>query len=197
LRLRAFRAVLAIADCSAYGCGSHPGGSNFFTKLFFKDLALLAEEYKDEQLLQQTTKPLDRSATKARDVVKTLCKNRNSDDDDCEASPLAVTLSRILVCKPHSADCKRLISAYNRLKTDSRCRLDNETVKNYLYILLNMPPLANYDPRPAVTYWLQEKSRRHKATPRASQQQWLSNVFEAEQEVEAHKNGKQKLVRKF
>ena len=115
----------------------------------------------------------------------------------CEASPLAVTLSRILVCKPHSADCERLISAYNRLKTDSRCRLDNETVKNYLYILLNMPPLANYDPRPAVTYWLQEKSRRHKATPRASQQQWLSNVFEAEQEVEAHKNGKQKLVRKF
>ena len=35
-------------------------------------------------------------------------------------SEISILLSRILVCKPHSADCERLISAYNKLKTQER-----------------------------------------------------------------------------
>ena len=80
---------------------------------------------------------------------------------------LALTLSRILVCKPQSADCERLISAYNRLKTDARSSLTGEVVNDYLYILMNMPPIVQtvqFDPRPAVLYWLSDKERRHKST---------------------------------
>ena len=73
--------------------------------------------------------------------VRCLCKqNDNVDQDDSEVSvsPLAVTLSRIIVCKPQSADCERLISAYNRLKSDVRSPLDCETISDYLYVFVNM-----------------------------------------------------------
>jgi len=127
-----------------------------------------------------------------------LCnQSENIGQDDCEVTPLAITLSRILVCKPQSADCERLISAYNRLKTDARSTLECETINDYLYILLNMPPLAQYDPRPAVLYWLQDKQRRQKATPKASQQKWLRNVFGDIDEHIAEDTEKQKLMRKF
>ena len=73
---------------------------------------------------------------------------------------LALTLSRILVCKPQSADCERLISAYNRLKTDARSSLTGEVVNDYLYILMNMPPIVQtvqFDPYPAVRHKSTEK----------------------------------------
>jgi len=108
---------------------------------------------------------------------------------------LAVTLSRIIVCKPQSADCQRLISAYNRLKSDVRSPLDCETISDYLYVFVNMPPLAQYDPRPAVLYWLQDKQRRHKSAPKASQQDWLRRVFNDMEEQSAPE--KEQLVRKF
>ena len=43
---------------------------------------------------------------------------------------LTKMLARILVCKPHSADCKRLVSAYNTVKTNSRIRLERKTISN-------------------------------------------------------------------
>jgi len=42
-------------------------------------------------------------------------------------SNVAVTLARILVCKPHAADCERIISAYNRLTSTFRNSLDRQT----------------------------------------------------------------------
>ena len=156
------------------------------------DLALLADAYKDVQLLHQTTK----STAKLRDFLPTLCnKSENIGQDDCEVTSLAITLSHILVCKPQSADCERLISAYNHLKTDARPTLECKTINDYLYILLNMPPLAQYDPRPAILYWLQDKQRRQKATPKASQQKLLRNVFGDIDEHIAEDTEKQKLMR--
>ena len=77
----------------------------------------------------------------AREVLKHLCTADNA------TSSLATVLSRILVCKPHSANCERLISAYNRLKSvDS----DKQLAIIILYINVNMPVLCNFDPRPAV-----------------------------------------------
>ena len=62
---------------------------------------------------------------------------------------VSILLSRILVCKPHSADCERLISAYNKLKTQARSSLSRSTLSDYLYVHINMPELCNFNPRPA------------------------------------------------
>src|SRR6218665_2055017 len=86
----------------------------------------------------------------AREVLKHLCTADNA------TSSLATVLSRILVCKPHSANCERLISAYNRLKSvDS----DKQLAIIILYINVNMPVLCNFDPRPAVLKWFCDKKK--------------------------------------
>ena len=50
---------------------------------------------------------------------------------------VSAVLGRVLVCKPHSADCERVIS---------------------LYINMNMPPLCSFDPRPATLQWMDDNS---------------------------------------
>jgi len=70
------------------------------------------------------------SGTAARSVrpLRVLCQN--GEDQNIV---LAVTLSRVLVCKLHSADCEPMISAYNLLKTNSRSSLERDTIADYLY----------------------------------------------------------------
>lgn len=56
------------------------------------DLALLADAYKDVQLLQQTTKSSGKLTTTARDVLTSLCKqNDNVGQDDSEVSVSSCT----------------------------------------------------------------------------------------------------------
>jgi hypothetical protein len=143
------------------------------------DLADLADAYKDAQFLSQSQsspQSAGQSLTKTRQLLTTLCQSSNSNTQE-NVSPLVLTLSRILVCKPHSADCERIISAYNRLKSNSRSSLDQDTIIDYLYVLTNMPALDQFDPRPAVLYWLTDKNRRQRHTPKASQQDWFRTVF--------------------
>ena len=145
------------------------------------DLADLADAYKDAQFLSQSQSSLQsagQSLTTTRQLLTTLCQSSNSNTQE-KVSPLVLTLSRILVCKPHSADCERIISAYNRLKSNSRSSLDQDTIIDYLYVLMNMPALDQFDPRPAVLYWLTDKNRRRRRrhTPKASQQDWFRTVF--------------------
>ena len=64
---------------------------------------------------------------------------------------------RILAAKPHSADVERIISYYNVLKTCKRSSLSPETIKNSLYIKMNMSVVAEFDPQPAVLKWLTVK----------------------------------------
>lgn len=138
------------------------------------DLATLADQYTDIQLGMK-----DKHIS-PRQVLQTLCSRLESDLATIEQSALAETLARVLVCKPHAADCERLISAYNRLKTTYRANLDRQTIVDYLYINVNMPILSNFDPRPAVLKWLLEKARRHRETPKVTEQQWFKTVFEQE-----------------
>ena len=72
---------------------------------------------------------------------------------------LSIVLGRILVCKPHSADCERVISLYNKIKSTCRSSLQRQTISDYLYINMNMPPLCDFDPRPAIMRWLDEKKK--------------------------------------
>jgi len=40
-----------------------------------------------------------------------------------------------------------------------------------------MAPLVEFDHRSAVLYWLTDKKRRHKDTPKATQQDWFRQVL--------------------
>jgi len=67
----------------------------------------LVEEYKDVKFLQNATKSSDSSTTKASDMLTAIGRqNANIDQNDCEVSPSAVTLSRIAIHKPQSTGCE-------------------------------------------------------------------------------------------
>ena len=131
------------------------------------DLAVLADEYCDIQMV--SAKP-----TEPRQTLHKLCSLSAAGQ---LSNSLTTAFARIIVCKPHSADCERMISAYNRLKSVSRSSLDHKTISNYLYVYANMPTLCSYDPRPSVLQWITDKERRHRDTPKASAQQWFKTVF--------------------
>ena len=42
---------------------------------------------------------------------------------------------------------------------------------------MNMPPLCEYDPRPAILRWMDDKDRRTRDTPKASKQEWFKKLF--------------------
>ena len=112
--------------------------------------------------------------------------------EECE--DLSVVLGRILVCKPHSADCERIISLYNIVKSADRSLLNRQTISDYLYINMNMPLLSDFDPRPAVLHWLDEKDRRVRETPKAGQQNWFAKVFDVENFKEPKGDEKEKQI---
>lgn len=159
------------------------------------NLADLADQYNSIQL------GLHDKSISPRQVLHQLCNQyvKCNSADTIYQNALALTLARILVCKPHSADCERLISAYNRLKSNSRASLNRETIVDYLYINVNMPPLSEFDARPAVCKWLHDKDRRSRQTPKASKQKWLQSVFEcnADDSTESRDESKRVTVRKF
>jgi hypothetical protein len=113
---------------------------------------------------------------------------------ECRTNPSTILISygthealaRILMRKPHhAADCERIISAYNRLKSTFRNSFDRRTIVDYLFIHVNMPALNNFDARPAVLKWFADKSRRKRDTPKSAQQNWFKTIFEvAEPDVE-------------
>jgi len=57
----------------------------------------------------------------------------------------------------------------------SSMKLDNENM--YLFIDYNMPPLAEWNPRPAVVYWMNQKSRRARQRTRGKGQLYFKRVF--------------------
>ena len=156
-------------------------------KLFVPDvdLAVLAQEYEDIQALSR--KPTD-----PRQVLCMICSSEYPLPSSLARS---TTLARILVCKPQSADCERLISAYNRLKSSQRNSLEHATMGNYLYVHINMPPLTSFDPRPAVLRWITEKER-SRDTPKACKQSWFSTVFGTAADDEEELNKIEKPIRR-
>ncbi|XP_050537960.1 uncharacterized protein LOC126903652 [Daktulosphaira vitifoliae] len=72
---------------------------------------------------------------------------------------VSVIMARIVAVKPHSADVERVISVNNLLKTSNRSSLSIESENEYLYIYFNLPPLAEWNPRPAINEWFKKKRR--------------------------------------
>lgn len=82
-------------------------------------------------------------------------------DETSSYKEMLIALSRITAATPHSADCERVISANNLLKTAMRSTLNLETENQYLHVHFNLPPIENWQPRDTVNNWLLKKQRRH------------------------------------
>ena len=94
-----------------------------------------------------------------------------------EYHEVSVVLCQILVCKPHSADCERLISLYSKIKSICRSSLQRQTISAYLYINMNMPQICDFDPRPATLRRMEEKDRRTKERAKVGKQELFTKVF--------------------
>ena len=115
-------------------------------------------------------------------VLRNVCSSSLGEYDE-----LKTTLTRILVCKPHSADWERLVSVYSSLKTSSRNRLQLQTISHYLHVNINILVLSKFDPKPTVHRFINERRRRVKETPKVDRQSWFKKVFEndaADEEVQ-------------
>lgn len=47
-----------------------------------------------------------------------------------------------------------------------------------------MCPLNNFDPTPAVTYWINKKQRHPKLNAKAHKQEWFNDVFDEATNIE-------------
>ena len=94
-----------------------------------------------------------------------------------ELPNLKIAFARILAAKPHSADVERLISCSVALKSTGRSRMLLETENLNLYVHYNMPPLDQWDPKPAVLSWMQEREQCVRDHPKGKQQQYFKGIF--------------------
>ena len=65
-----------------------------------------------------------------------------------------------------------------------------------------MPPLCNFDPRPATLQWMDEKEHRTRNTLKAAKQEWFHKVFQQgksfkDQETEGDDKEKLHVKRQF
>ena len=90
---------------------------------------------------------------------------------------MITALCRVLAAKPHSCDVERLISACNLLKTSMRNRTDIKTQNLYLCVHFNMETLEEWDSRPSIIRWLNQKEHRKKTVEKAKSQRWFKGVF--------------------
>ena len=56
--------------------------------------------------------------------------------------------------------------------------MSSETPRSHLYIRHNIPVVYEFDPRPAVLVWIQEKEQRNITPVKWKEQKWFSSVFE-------------------
>jgi hypothetical protein len=145
-------------------------------------LAAIADQYSDIRERE------DVKLKSGRDILPEICQLP-------EFEELTTVLARILVCKPHSADCERIISSYNLLKTASRSSIDRKTISYYLHVRVNMPPLSAFDARPAAMKWIHAKQRRARETPKITQQEWMT-AFQVEAVSEEPSIAEEKPMRR-
>jgi hypothetical protein len=74
---------------------------------------------------------------------------------------LKTLLASFLAVTPHSMVTERVVSHYNRVKTEDRACLKQTTINNVLQISLNGKGTVLFDPREAVAEFLNRKSRRN------------------------------------
>ena len=139
------------------------------------DLQSLSLEYDD--LIEDANNLPGIREKNLRDLVCMLTRS-------AQYSTICIVLTRLLAAKPHSADVERLISASNNLKSVGRSSMKLNTENLYLFIHYNMPVLSNWDPKPAVIHWMNQKRRRVRERTKGKQQPYFKGLF-----TEAHQEG--------
>ena len=89
------------------------------------------------------------TGTQARLLLKAIIGDKSTKSSH-------VALARIVAAKPQSADEERLISIYNKIKTDRRSSISPETFRKYMFIATSMPDLASFDFRSLAKYGLKK-----------------------------------------
>ncbi|XP_043229531.1 uncharacterized protein LOC122385370 [Amphibalanus amphitrite] len=72
-------------------------------------------------------------------------------------------LASFVTLTPHSMATERAVSHYNNIRSHHRLGMSNSTLNARLIIALNGVGTAHFDPRPAVTAFLEGKGRRMRA----------------------------------
>ena len=93
-----------------------------------------------------------------------------------ELPNLKIAFARILAAKPNSADVEHLISCSVALKSFSRSQMHLETENLNLYVHYNMLPMDQWDPKPAVMSWMNEREHRIRDRPK-EKQQYFKGIF--------------------
>ena len=119
------------------------------------------------------------------DTIKSIIQSGSLADH----KELVTAFARIVAAKPHSGVVERLIKSYNVIKTEDRANLSSITLKNYLYIRHNMPLGSEFDPRPCVLTWLNDKECRDVFPKESKEQRWFASMFK-----EAYKETKNKTT---
>ena len=60
-------------------------------------------------------------------------------------SCIAASIARVIAATHHFCDVKRLLPAYNRVKTIDHSSLAPETLNDYLHIMITMPTFAEFN----------------------------------------------------
>jgi len=92
-------------------------------------------------------------------------------------------VAQLPAAKPHSADVERLISSYNQLKTSERSSLSASTLSATLFVRHNVPPIAEWDPRPATYNWMTVKNCRPDQNPSKAKNQDYFKGFSSEKQL--------------
>lgn len=71
-----------------------------------------------------------------------------------------------------NAKVERLFSLMNRVKTDSRAALGEETLNSLTRLRMEGPKLEEYDPMPAIQLWASSATRRPNQRKRKSYRPW-------------------------
>lgn len=159
--------------------------------LFGPDLDLSSLQLQFDELIDQNI--YVKLAGDFGQIIKTLSKNTIYKD-------IVIAMSRIHVLTPHSADVERCISANNLIKTPLRNAISIETENKYLYIYFNMPTLENWDPRPAIRMWMNDKSRKDRSDiikGKSTHAPYFKGVFEAIEKETATNDEQIHIIKKF
>lgn len=81
----------------------------------------------------------------------------------------------------------------NKFKDWDRSAMGPSTLYNYLYVYINMEPLEEFDPTPAINHWMSRKNRIPKSSPKAREQAWYKGVF-SEASIEKKIQRRQKVI---
>ena len=70
-------------------------------------------------------------------------------------------LAEAIFCVPvSSAACERCFSVMKRVKTERQCSLKTDRLEGILRIIIDGPPVTEYDVRPALGRWARKTVRR-------------------------------------